>query len=103
MRKHIVISVILLITAALLAWFLVKSQRDVARFPFRFGLDLVGGTELIYRADTSNIDDVSGAMDSLKEVIERRVNVFGVSEPLIQTESAGLISGNEEHRLIVEL
>ncbi len=103
MSKNILISGALIIIFALLGWFLVHSQKEGARFPFRFGLDLVGGTELIYRADTSGVEDVSGAMDSLKEVIERRVNIFGVSEPLIQTESAGLISGSKQERLIVEL
>ncbi|MEK7461929.1 MAG: protein translocase subunit SecD [Patescibacteria group bacterium] len=103
MRKHIIWSLLLIIIFALLGYFLIREQKPEAKFPFRFGLDLVGGTELIYRADTSGVEDVSGAMDSLKDVIERRVNIFGVSEPLIQTESAGLVSGNEQERLIVEL
>ena len=103
MRKHIWISIILILTFALIGFFLVRSEKDGAKFPFRFGLDLVGGTELIYKADTSKVSDVSDAMQSLKEVIERRVNIFGVSEPLVQTESAGIISGNALERLIVEL
>ena len=103
MSKHIWISIALLAAFIFAGFFLVKSEEDGARFPFHFGLDLVGGTELVYRADVSNADDVDGAMESLKEVIERRVNLFGVSEPLVQTERAGLISGNEEERLIVEL
>src|SRR3989344_4837529 len=41
-------------------------------------------------------------MDSLREVIERRVNLFGVSEPIVQTEEGGLLGGGEK-RLIVEL
>ncbi|MDZ4205699.1 MAG: protein translocase subunit SecD [Patescibacteria group bacterium] len=101
--KHIWISLILLIVFVFLAYFLVVEQRPGARFPFSFGLDLVGGTELVYRADTSNVEDVNGAMDTLKEVIERRVNIFGVSEPLVQTEKAGIVSGNTDERLIVEL
>lgn len=103
MKKHVWISVLMLAAFALIAFFVVWSEKEGSRYPFRFGLDLVGGTELIYRADTSGTDDVDGAMDSLKEVIERRVNVFGVSEPIIQTERAGLISGLAEERLIVEL
>ncbi|KKS48771.1 MAG: Preprotein translocase subunit SecD [Candidatus Azambacteria bacterium GW2011_GWF2_42_22] len=103
MRKHIWISIILILTFALIGFFLVRSEKDGAKFPFRFGLDLVGGTELIYKADTSKVSDVGDAMQSLKEVIERRVNIFGVSEPLVQTESAGIISGNALERLIVEL
>ncbi|MDO8424242.1 MAG: protein translocase subunit SecD [bacterium] len=104
MRKHAVISLILLVLFGLLGWYFLLNQRGGdSKFPFRFGLDLIGGTELVYKADTSKVEDVGGAMETLKEVIERRVNIFGVSEPLIQTESAGLISGNREERLIVEL
>ncbi|MDQ3089847.1 MAG: protein translocase subunit SecD [bacterium] len=103
MNKHAWWSLVILVVAGLLAFFLVTQQKPEARYPFRFGLDLVGGTELIYKADTSKVDDVNGAMESLREVIERRVNVFGVSEPIIQTENAGLISGNKDERLIVEL
>ena len=102
-RKHIYISVTLLLLFIFLGYFLVVEQRLEARFPFRFGLDLVGGTALVYRADTSKVADVDEAMQSLKEVIERRVNAFGVSEPVIQAERAGLISGNPSNRLIVEL
>jgi len=101
--KHIIISLALIVAFALLGYFVVRGNGVGERFPFRFGLDLVGGTELVYRADTSNVAEISDAMESLKEVIERRINIFGVSEPLVQTESAGLVSGNREERLIVEL
>lgn len=101
--KHIIISFALIIAFGLLGYFVVRGDGFGGRFPFRFGLDLVGGTELIYRADISNVENVPDAMESLKEVIERRVNIFGVSEPLVQTETAGLISGNKDERLIVEL
>src|SRR3989338_10118646 len=103
MRKHVIWSLILIIIFIVLGYFLVRQERVGATYPFRFGLDLVGGTELVYQADTSDVEDVSGAMNTLKEVIERRVNIFGVSEPLVQTESAGIISGNALERLIVEL
>lgn len=99
-KKHLWLSLALLVIFGLLGYFYL---RPGAQPPFRFGLDLVGGTELVYRADTSEVEDVGGAMESLKEVIERRVNIFGVSEPLVQTESAGIVSGNREERLIVEL
>jgi preprotein translocase subunit SecD len=105
MTKYRIGSFFLIVCALLLAFFLQTSQKPNAKYPFRLGLDLVGGTELIYRADLSRIDtqDVSTSMDALREVIERRVNVFGVSEPIIQAEQAGLVSGNTDHRLIVEL
>ncbi len=68
--------------------------------PFRLGLDLLGGTHLVYRADMSKVAsaDQKSALDGVRDVIERRVNFFGVSEPIVQTSmSAG------EPRVIVEL
>ncbi|KKS01167.1 MAG: Preprotein translocase subunit SecD [Candidatus Yanofskybacteria bacterium GW2011_GWA2_41_22] len=67
----------------------------VFNVPFRFGLDLLGGTHLLYQADLSAIDQKADAMDGVRDVIERRVNFFGVAEPLVQ------VSGND--RLVVEL
>lgn len=99
-KKHIWLSLIILALFALMGWYYVLSSKGPT---FKFGLDLVGGTELVYRADTSKAANVDEAMASLKQVIERRINIFGVSEPLIQTESAGIVSGNREERLIVEL
>ncbi len=102
-KKHLIISILLIIAFVLLGYFLVRQEREGAKYPFKFGLDLVGGTELIYKADTSSVTNRGDAMQSLKDVIERRVNIFGVSEPLVQTEQGGLISGNQDDRLIVEL
>lgn len=98
-------AILLLILLAGLGFFQFNSSKEGAKFPFKYGLDLVGGTELIYHADVSQIaaGDVNDAMNTLRDVIERRINVFGVSEPLIQVESAGLATGNTDHRLIVEL
>lgn len=71
-----------------------------SRFPFRFGLDLQGGVSLVYQADLSQIpsQDYDEVMAGLRDVIERRVNLFGVTEPVVQTEGRG-----SEGRLIVEL
>ncbi len=68
--------------------------------PFRLGLDLQGGAHLVYNADVSAIPsgDTNDAMQGLRDVIERRINAFGVSEPVVQTEKSG-----NKNRLIVEL
>ena len=63
--------------------------------PYVFGLDLQGGVSLVYQADLSSVQDKSGAMAGLRDVIERRVNMFGVSEPVVQIQG--------ENRLSVEL
>ncbi len=99
---------ILVVVMAAIGWFVYASEfggGSLSRFPFKLGLDLNGGTELVYRADVSQVQggDVDDSMDALRDVIERRVNVFGVSEPVIQTEQASIVGGSGDHRLIVEL
>src|SRR3989344_6144700 len=66
-------------------------------YNLKFGLDLQGGTYLVYEGDLTTIpgEARSDAMNSARDVIERRVNAFGVSEPVVQ------VSG--DNRLIVEL
>lgn len=68
--------------------------------PFVLGLDLQGGTHLEYEADVSQVTgaDRAEALNGVRDVIERRVNSLGVSEPLIQTTQAG-----ESWRVTVEL
>jgi preprotein translocase subunit SecD len=73
--------------------------------PFQYGLDIQGGTQLIYQANVSNIapGEVRENMSALRDVIERRVNLFGVSEPVVQVEEASSLTGETNHRLIIEL
>ncbi len=99
-----ILAILILLAGAGLGFFIYKTEVNDSRFNFRLGLDLAGGTLLTYRADVSGVSsgDVDDAMSSLREVIERRVNVFGVSEPVVQTERASVAGGKEE-RLIVEL
>ncbi len=64
------------------------------------GLDLQGGSRIVYQADLSKVegDAKTDAMNSLRNVIESRINSFGVTEPLIQTSQLG-----GESRLTVEM
>lgn len=72
-------------------------QKD---FAFKKGLDLSGGTSVTLRADMHGIpqDKRADALNSAKTVIERRTNLFGVSEPVIQTSNV-----NGDYRIIVDL
>ncbi len=93
-----------LVLAALLAFFVATTNDPANRYVVKLGLDLAGGTELVYKADTSNVTtDKQGALNSLREVIEKRVNVFGVAEPLVQLEKSSGVAGAQEDRLLVEL
>lgn len=105
------------------AWFLVFSQKEfytnlpyqekiasstassiemLKTFPFRLGLDLSSGVRLTYLADTSKIEsaEIDDSLGVLRDVIERRVNAFGVTEPVVQIES-GVLS--KENKMLVEL
>lgn len=74
--------------------------KKVPTTAYRLGLDLKGGTRLVYEADVTQVPavDQAQALEGVRDVIERRVNAFGVSEPLVQTATTG---GHE--RVIVEL
>lgn len=81
----------------------LKTLPNIPQFfnlPFRLGLDLQGGTHLVYEADLSSIEksQYADSMQGVRDVIERRVNLFGVAEPLVQVDTVG-----SHYRLIVEL
>jgi preprotein translocase subunit SecD len=81
--------------------FLPQRVQDVLNKPqFNLGLDLQGGVRLEYALDLSDVPDdkKTDAKESSLAVIERRVNAFGVGEPLVQLVK----TGNEDH-IIVEL
>lgn len=72
--------------------------------PYKLGLDLNGGTHLTYQADVSALPagEVGPSMQSLRDVIENRINGLGVSEPIVQVEN-GSANGQDIQKLVVEL
>jgi len=115
MTKKIILTIIIFIFGASIAFFVYKTEPKLnknfetqkaffKKFPFRLGLDLSGGSHLVYKADVSAVqsNEVGSSMDALRDVIERRVNLFGVSEPVVQIQHAGFVSGADE-QLIVDL
>lgn len=106
MTRFRVAAIFALLIGFLLTYFVWSTQADpTSPYRFKLGLDLAGGTELIYKADMSQTPsgEQGDALEALQGVIERRVNLFGVAEPLVQTERAGTFSGVTEDRLIVAL
>lgn len=107
MRKNLSLIVIIIGSLLLLVfvapqWVNKAAQKlnipkvNIPERQFRLGLDLLGGTHLVYQADLSNItSSADDAMQGVRGVVERRVNLFGVSEPVVQ------VSGDD--RLIVDL
>ena len=115
MWKTRITALLVLLVGIGITWFVYKSEPKaysdgnvrstfLARFPFKLGLDLSGGTHLVYRADVSGVEagQVGDAMASLRDIIERRVNLFGVAEPVVQVQE-GSVGASNEQRLIVDL
>lgn len=78
----------------------INLNQFVGKFPVNLGLDLQGGTQLVLETQMDKIaaGEKDTALESAKEVIERRVNLFGVSEAVVQTSKLG-----ERRRILVDL
>jgi protein-export membrane protein SecD len=97
----------ILLIAAAAVWITLpagsKINLNPIKIPYRqdfkvhLGLDLQGGSHLVYQADFRDIKqaDQAEALNAIRDTIERRVNSFGVSEPLVQ------VTGTD--RIIIEL
>lgn len=80
--------------------FSLFGHRIYRNLEIKLGLDLKGGVHLVYQADTSVLPEAnrSQAVEATRANIERRINLLGVSEPLIQSAKSG-----NDYRLLVEL
>lgn len=109
MLKRRILALVVLIAGLALGLAVVRSSEAnppalLAKYPFHFGLDLSGGSHLLYKADVSTLPaaQINDSMDALRDVIERRVNAFGVGEPVVTVQTSTL-SSQKEYRLSVEL
>src|SRR3989344_6007556 len=102
MRSKSIWLLLLVLALTVAAGFFVYPKIPAAEkiLPWRLGLDLVGGSQLIYEVDMSSIvsSDRDSVMSGLRDVIEKRVNLFGVSEPNVVVSKSG-----GTYRLLVEL
>lgn len=80
--------------------FKLGSQEFKKNVDLKFGLDLAGGASLTFSIDTSKTkkEDLESALESLKSNIEKRINLFGVSETNVQ-----IVKQEGQYRLKVEL
>ena len=111
MTKKVILTVVLLLLGAVVGLFVYKTEPKLngnfetqsaffKKFPFRLGLDLSGGSYLLYQAGTSNIDSsqVGDQMQALRDALEKRLNnsdisgVFGVSENTVRVEGGDKIA-----------
>lgn len=80
---------------------ILNQTLSLPNWQLKQGLDIQGGMQVVLQADMSQIEvsDRDTALQSAQEIIRQRVDLFGVSEPLVQTSKVG----DEDYRLIVEL
>jgi len=101
MRRHPGLFLSLIVILAIIAGVFVypKGVGETVE-PWKLGLDLVGGSHLVYQIDLSNVSstDQNSVVSGLRDVIEKRVNLFGVSEPDIYTSQ-----GTNQAQLFVDL
>ena len=84
--SRIVILILVVVVPAILLY----------RNSINLGLDLRGGTSVVLEAQEEDGKKLQpDTMDKVREIVERRVDGLGVSEPVIQKSG--------ENRLIVEL
>src|SRR3989344_3509093 len=101
MRRHAASYLILIILIAVVAGIFVYPKWLGGKWrPWRLGLDLVGGSHLVYQVDLAAVpnQDRDSVVNGLRDVIERRVDLFGISEPQIFTAQSG-----ENAQLVVEV
>jgi len=101
MRKKSLLFILAVFAATILAIFYISpTDTNIGSGKWRLGLDLVGGSHLVYEVDMKDVveSDRSTVMAGLRDVIEKRVNLFGVSEPQVLTARSG-----ESYRIIIEL
>lgn len=101
MRKNSLLFILAVFAATILAIFYISpTETGIGNGKWRLGLDLVGGSHLVYEVDMKDVveEERTTVMAGLRDVIEKRVNLFGVSEPQVLTARSG-----ESYRIIVEL
>lgn len=105
MKRLIPLFSIIIFASALVLGLL--STTDEPNAGFDLGLDLAGGTQLVYEADISELDeeDVQGSMSALRNVLEQRLNALGSSDIRVTVEEASIFAQNNEesYRINVEI
>lgn len=100
----------IVIVAVGLGFYVYNSEKTGSR-PFKLGLDLSGGTYLLYKVDMSQVpaDRISETLNSLPGFIEKRISqketagALGVLEANIHTETTNLAGDEIEYRVGIEL
>jgi preprotein translocase subunit SecD len=100
-RRTVYLLIFILVLFGFALWSVVPLDRNVFdREGLTLGLDLAGGSYLVYQADLSDVgpgtaDDI---MDGVKGVIERRINALGITEPIVEIQKH-----EGEYNIVIQL
>jgi protein-export membrane protein SecD len=97
---------LVIIVIGIIGWFVyINATGENPSHPFKLGLDLAGGSHLVYEADVSKVSasEVPQLMSVLREVIERRINPNGTEENVVQVETSSFVTEVPIERLVIEL
>ncbi|MCX6008909.1 MAG: protein translocase subunit SecD [Chloroflexi bacterium] len=87
-RGNAPLLIFILILFGFTLWVILPGNGIFGRDEFKLGLDLKGGSHLVYSIDLTKKDPAqkdADVIDGVKRKIERRVNAYGVTEPIVQT------------------
>jgi len=87
--RNVYLLIFILALLGFALWSIVPLDKDVfGREGLRLGLDLAGGSYMVYQADVSDIEPGTEdeIMKGVKDVIERRINALGVTESTVQIQ-----------------
>jgi preprotein translocase subunit SecD len=91
-RRTVYLLIFILVLFGFALWSVVPLDRNVfGRQGLRLGLDLAGGSYLVYQANLTGIEPgtENEIMQGVKGVIERRINALGVTEPVVEIQNQG--------------
>jgi preprotein translocase subunit SecD len=100
-RGTVYLLIFILVLFGFALWSVVPLDKDVfGREGLRLGLDLAGGSYLVYQADLTNVEPSTAdeIMDGVKGVIERRINALGITEPVVEIQKH-----EGEYNIVIQL
>jgi len=100
-RGSVYLLIFILALVGFALWSIVPLDRNVfGREGLRLGLDLAGGSYMVYQADVSDIEagNRDEIMKGVKEVIEKRINALGITESTVQIQKQG-----GEYNIVIQI
>ena len=98
-RGNVYLLIFILVLFGFALWSIAPLGRNVlGREGLRLGLDLAGGSYLVYQADVSDIEPEyrNEVMEGVKEVIARRIDALGITESIVQIQK-------QEYNIVIQL